>query len=104
MSVLFQPHPPSSARISSDVKGLDLLPAFCSERDLFHMVNLTTAVWVFSPPTKHPRRLALGSLSCSNNNFWSFFNVICGSEIQIKEPRSLFYTAGHFHDTECVSF
>lgn len=54
MSALFQPHPPSSARISSDAKGLGLLPVFCSERDLFHMVNLTTAVWVFSPPTKHP--------------------------------------------------
>lgn len=54
MSVLFQPCPPPLARISSDVKGLNLLPVFCSERDLFHMVNLTTAVWVFSPPTKHP--------------------------------------------------
>lgn len=72
VSALFQPHFPFSARISSDVKGMGLLPVFCSERDLFHMVNLTTAVWDFSPPTKHPWWLALGSLSCSNNNFWSF--------------------------------
>lgn len=54
VSALFQPHFPFSARISSDVKGMGLLPVFCSERDLFHMVNLTTAVWDFSPPTKHP--------------------------------------------------
>lgn len=75
VSALFQSHLPFSARISSDVKRMGLLPVFCSERDLFHMVNLTTAVWVFSPPTKHPWWLGLESLSCSNNNFWSFFNL-----------------------------